>query len=301
MDKLGGLMKNMPKTALIFLTGAIAIGGIPPLNGFISEFLIYSGVLAGIKSTGLEQITLMILTFAGMSIIGGISILAFTKTFGTVFLGMPRQKLKNEPEEVSFIMLLPQYIIIAIMITIAFLPGFYIRITGVILSSFSFAEKNFDMTGVDGYISVMKNISIASAVFLVVTGIIFLIRRYITSGDSELYSATWGCGYQAPDSGMQYTGKSFSKSFGKLMNFVLVEKKGYKEIDRVEIFPVSRKYRSFYLDIFESRIIDPVLILVRRFINLFQFIQNGRIQAYVIYGIVFILVIFLGTVLNIWQ
>jgi hydrogenase-4 component B len=301
MDKLGGLMKIMPKTALIFLTGAIAIGGIPPLNGFISEFLIYSGILAGIKSTGLEQITLMILTFAGMSIIGGISILAFTKTFGTIFLGMPRQKLKHEPEEVSFIMLLPQYIIIAIMIIIAFLPGFFIRITGVILSSFSFSGITFDMTGIDVYISVMRNISIASAVFLVVTGIIFLIRRYIASGYSEVYSATWGCGYQAPDPGMQYTGKSFSKSFGKLMNFLLIEKKGYKEIQRDEIFPASRKYRSFYLDIFESRIIDPVLILVRRFINLFQFIQNGRIQAYVIYGIVFILVIFLGTVLNIWQ
>ena len=87
MDKLGGLIKQMPKSSLIFLTGAIAIGGIPPLNGFISEFMIYCGILAGINSAGISQITLMILTFAGLSIIGGISILTFTKTFGTIFLG----------------------------------------------------------------------------------------------------------------------------------------------------------------------------------------------------------------------
>lgn len=301
MDKLGGLMKTMPRTSLIFLTGAIAIGGIPPLNGFISEFLIYCGILAGIKSAGLEQITLMILTFAGMSIVGGISILAFTKTFGTIFLGIPRQKLKHEPSEVSPIMLLPQYLIIALMLVIAFFPGVFIRISGMVLSSFSGSGLPSDIAGLKGYISVMNNISLASAIFLAVTFLIFLLRRFLTAGSSETYSSTWGCGYQAPDSGMQYTGKSFSKSFGKILNFILPEKKGYQEIQREEIFPSSREYRSYYLDIFETRIIDPLLILLRRFINLFQFVQNGRIQAYVIYGIVFILVIFLGTVLNIWH
>ena len=95
MDKLGGLIGKMPKTAGLFLTGAIAIGGIPPLNGFISEFLIYCGILTGINSSGIAQITLMIIAFAGMSIIGGISLLTFTKTFGTLFLGTPRQKIKH--------------------------------------------------------------------------------------------------------------------------------------------------------------------------------------------------------------
>jgi hydrogenase-4 component B len=59
--------------------------------------------------------------------------------------------------------------------------------------------------------------------------------------------------------------------------------------------------QEFYLDFIENKIIDPVILLLIRFINLFQFIQNGKIQAYVIYGIVFILAIFLGTVLNLWH
>jgi hydrogenase-4 component B len=300
MDKLGGLIKKMPKTAALFLTGAIAIGGIPPLNGFISEFMIYCGILNGINSAGIAQITLMILTFAGMSIIGGISILTFTKTFGTIFLGIPRQKLKYEPAEVSAMMLLPQYLIIAVMILIAFFPGYFVNLAGTVLNANTFANIGFKIADMDSYIVILKNISQASFIFLLVIGFVLVIRYVLAYRTKEIYSSTWGCGYPEPNERMQYTGKSFSKSFGKLLNFILIEKKGYKEIDRNETFPVSRKYRSSYLDLIEIRIIDPLILLITRFINAFQFIQNGRIQAYVIYGIVFILAIFIGTILYLW-
>jgi hydrogenase-4 component B len=300
MDRLGGLIKKMPQTAGLFLTGAIAIGGIPPLNGFISEFMIYCGILNGINSAGIAQITLMILTFAGMSIIGGISILTFTKTFGTIFLGIPRQKLKFEPGEVSAMMLLPQYLIIAAMISIAFFPGYFVNLAGTVLNTNTFPNIGFKIADMDSYLVILKNISLASIIFLTVIGFVLVIRYVLIARTKETFSSTWGCGYPSPNERMQYTGKSFSKSFGKLLNFVLIEKKGYKEIDRNETFPVSRKYRSFYLDFIEIRIIDPLILLITRFINMFQFIQNGRIQAYVIYGIVFILAIFIGTVLNLW-
>jgi len=298
MDKLGGLIKAMPKTSILFLTGAIAIGGIPPLNGFVSEFLIYCGILNGINSAGISQITLLILSFAGMSLIGGISILTFTKAFGTIFLGSPRQKLKHQPEEVSFLMLAPQYLIVVSMIFIAFFPGYFMNLLLTILNVRTFPGISFDMVVLQSYIEVMKNISISSAIFLVVIALVFLIRWLLSGKAEEKYSQTWGCGYTAPNNRMQYTGKSFSKSFGKLLNFMLIEKKGYKEITREETFPEIRKYRSYYLDFFEERIIDPVIFVITRFINLFQFIQNGKIQVYVIYGIVFILTIFLFTVFN---
>ncbi len=301
MDKLGGLIGKMPKTAGLFLTGAIAIGGIPPLNGFISEFLIYCGILTGINSSGIAQITLMIIAFAGMSIIGGISLLTFTKTFGTLFLGTPRQKIKHHPEEVPLMMLLPQYLIVIAMVSIAFFPGFYVELAGSVLNGFTYQGINLNIGDLHGYMTVMKNISLASVIFLSVIILVFILRRILIKGTEQKIASTWGCGYLAPNVRMQYTGKSFSKSFGKLLNFMLIEKKGYKEISRNETFPQSRKYRSFYLDIIETKVIDPGISLISRFINLFQFIQNGKIQAYVIYGIVFILAIFIGTVLNLWH
>lgn len=301
MDKLGGIIRTMPRTALLFLTGAIAIGGIPPLNGFISEFLIYCGILNGINSTGISLITLMIITFAGLSMIGGISLLTFTKTFGTIFLGAPRQELKHDPVEVSALMLIPQYLIVIAMFLIAFLPGYFIQIVGTILNNNTFPGITFNMADLSGYISVMKNISLASAILIGIIILVFFIRWIITRTSEEKYSPTWGCGYIAPNVRMQYTGKSFSKSFGKLFNFVMIEKKGYDEIKNDETFPDSRKYHSFYLDIVEAKIIDPALQLITRFIDMFQFVQNGKIQAYVIYGIVFILAIFIGTILNFFK
>jgi formate hydrogenlyase subunit 3/multisubunit Na+/H+ antiporter MnhD subunit len=301
MDKLGGIIKRMPKTAMMFLIGAIAIGGIPPFNGFISEFLIYCGLFRGIGSAGIDQITLMILTFAGMSIIGGISILTFSKTFGTIFLGSPRHELKHEPKEVCNLMLFPQYLIVIVMIIIAFFPSYFISIIVTILNTSLFNNISFNINDLNGYLLVMKNISMASLIFLALTGLLFLIKALVVRKAEENYSSTWGCGYSAPNVRMQYTGKSFSKTFGKLLNFMLIEKKGYAEIEHNETFPVSRKYSSFYIDIFESKIIDPVLLWITKFIDLFQFIQNGKVQAYVIYGIVFILSIFFGTVLNFWH
>ena len=169
MDKLGGLIKTMPKTSMIFLTGAIAIGGIPPLNGFISEFLIYCGILKGINSDGIAQITLMILTLAGMSLIGGISIITFTKTFSTIFLGTPRQKLKHEPSEVSLLMLIPQYIIIAFMASIAFFPAFYINLLSMVLHKEIFPNISLNIIDMQKYVMVLKSISASSVIFILVT------------------------------------------------------------------------------------------------------------------------------------
>src|SRR5665213_2432400 len=82
MEKLGGLISDMPQTALFFLVGGIAIGGLPPFNGFVSEFLLYYAILAGIKSIGVAYITLMVFSLAGLALMGGISMLTFTKGFG---------------------------------------------------------------------------------------------------------------------------------------------------------------------------------------------------------------------------
>lgn len=298
MDKLGGIIKFMPKTGLMFLIGALAIGGIPPFNGFISEFLIYCGILKGMGSEGVAQTTLMISAFAGLSLIGGISILTFTKTFSAIFLGVPRQTLHSEPKETSVVMLIPMYIIVILMLTVALFPTFFLNIMGIVLGRASMADiNNID---IKNYVSMLSEISKASFIFIGLTILLFLLKRLITRKAEVTYSSTWGCAYTSPNRKMQYTGKSFSKSFGKILNFIIIEKKGYSEIDRTDTFPEERKYSSYYLDFFETKIIDPFLNLIFRFINIFQFIQNGKIQAYVLYGILFIIAIFIGTVLNFW-
>ena len=136
MEKLGGLVHSMPQTAMFFLIGGMAIGGLPPFNGFVSEFLLYSGILLGIKSIGITYITLMIFSLAGLALIGGISMLTFTKSFGTIFLGNPRTHLHQQPREVTLGMRLPQYFILIIMLSIGLFPQFYFSVVNEIVLRF---------------------------------------------------------------------------------------------------------------------------------------------------------------------
>jgi NADH:ubiquinone oxidoreductase subunit 5 (subunit L)/multisubunit Na+/H+ antiporter MnhA subunit len=299
MEKLGGLIKSMPRTAVLFLIGAIAIGGMPPFNGFISEFLIYSGLIEGIKLQGMTQLILMVLTFAGLSVIGGLSILTFTKSFGTIFLGNQRQPLQHKPHEVSTVMLIPQYIIIIVMLSVAVFPQIYLQVVGNILSSLS---KNMLVpypVQFTGYISIMQSISIYSLLFIGIIVLILGIRAITLRGRSLITGPTWGCGYTAPTSRIQYTGKSFSKSLSKMFNFLVIERKQYEELEAGEIFPKPKKYISHYHDFFEFRVIHVVTNRLVYGANYFKFIQNGRIQSYVLYGIIFILTIFILTIFNI--
>lgn len=299
MEKLGGLIKSMPRTAVLFMIGAIAIGGIPPFNGFISEFLIYSGLIEGLKLQNMTQIIIMVLTFAGLSVIGGLSILTFTKTFGTIFLGNQRQPLPHKPHEVSSLMLIPQYCIIFMMLSVAVFPQLYLQVIGNILSGMANSSPVPVPAEFTGYISVMRSISLYSLLFIGVIACFWGIRSLILKDRTQVTGATWGCGYTAPTSRIQYTGKSFSKSLSKMFNFLVIERKQYEELKAGEIFPTDKKYTSHYHDFFELRVIRVVTNQLIYGANYFKFIQNGRVQSYVLYGIVFILAILLLTIFNI--
>ncbi|MFA5418504.1 MAG: proton-conducting transporter membrane subunit [Bacteroidales bacterium] len=302
MERLGGLIKSMPQTAIIFLIGAIAIAGIPPFNGFVSEFVIYSGLIEGLKSDNINLISLLILSFAGLSLMGGLSILTFTKSFGTLFLGNERETLPHQPHEVTRIMLLPQYLIIAVMLSVAFVPQWYLAIVGNLLSGMALVShpivQGFDVSTLAGYSTTLSQISLYSLLFIAVIGLFWMIRQFAQKSKSIVMGNTWGCAYIAPNNRMQYTGKSYSKPLVKRFSFMLIEKKRYPEIIAGEIFPQTRKYSSHYLDFIEHYIIDNAIRLLLTIVNYFKFIQNGRVQSYVMYGIVFILTIFVLTLLN---
>jgi formate hydrogenlyase subunit 3/multisubunit Na+/H+ antiporter MnhD subunit len=299
MEKLGGLIKQMPRTAVVFLIAAIGICGLPPFNGFISEFLIYSGLIEGVKLHSTNEMILFSVGLAGLSVIGGLSILTFTKGFGTVFLGNARKKLAVKPKEVSQQMLIPQYFGIVLMLSIAIFPQLYLQVIGNVISGMN---KNIVVpqpAEFGNYISIMQQISWYSILFIGVIMGIWGVRALLLRGREQVIRTTWSCGYSAPTSKIQYTGKSFSKTLSKTFNFIVIERKQYEELKSGEIFPKTRKHSSHYHDFFEFRFIHVITNQLIYAANYFKFIQNGRIQSYVLYGIVFILFIFILTAFNI--
>ena len=298
MEKLGGLIKTMPQTGLFFLIGGMAIGGLPPFNGFVSEFILYVGMLMGIKSLAVAYATLIIFSIAGLALIGGISMVTFTKVFGTIFLGNPRTQLHHQPREVSWAMRLPQYFILAVMLSVGLFPGFYLsaasHVATVFLPGISSLDSVIPLTLMNSIAATGK----FALLFLLLIITILLIRKKISTKYAAAAGATWVCGYPAPTARMQYTGKSFSKSLGKLFNFIVLEKKKYKEIPINEIFPKKRKHASHYKDLFEIKILNVILDRLLFSLNYFKFIQNGNIQLYILYGVFFAVLVFLGTIFN---
>ena len=296
MEKLGGLIKSMPQTAFLFLMGALAIGGLPPFNGFVSEFILYNGFLNGIKLSGIPFSTLMISSLAGLALIGGISMITFTKSFGTIFLGHPRTHLHEDPKEIALSMRIPQYCIVVLMLSVGLFPQFYFSIVNKIVLKLVPVVFTGDALLSDSLLNSISAIGKFSMLFIVLLIVVYMIRNSFTKKRKSIIRITWGCGYPAPNTRMQYTGKSFSKSLGKLLDFLLIEKKKYKEISIHEIFPNARKHSSHYNDFFEKIFINPALGRLIYAMNYFRFIQNGRLQIYMLYGILFIVLIFLATV-----
>lgn len=298
IEKLGGLISKMPQTAFFFLAGALAIGGLPPFNGFVSEFLLYSGFLTGMKTSSFYLSILMMLSLAGLAMIGGLSLLAFTKNFGVIFLGSVREPSRHEPKEVSFLMRLPQFLIVGVMLSIGLFPQFYVGAAAHLSNSVFPVTRIPDAEAIAALPPCMANIGMYSLLFLGLLAVIVVVRNNRTAAHPSEINATWGCGYVAPNSRMQYTGKSFSKTLGKLLGFVVAEKKNYVEITPGEIFPKERGYSSHYADFFENSLIGKLTERLVSGMNFFQFIQNGRIQYYMLYGVLFILLIFFATFFN---
>ncbi|MEI8086410.1 MAG: proton-conducting transporter membrane subunit [Paludibacter sp.] len=299
MEILGGLIKKMPRTAFVYLMAAIGICGLPPFNGFVSEFLIYSGLIEGVKLYHPNEMILLSVSLAAMSVIGGLSIMTFTKSFGTVFLGKARKEFSAEPKEVSLQMLLPQYAIIAIMISVALVPQFYLQIVGNVIAGLT---KNIVIpppVAFTNYISIVESISLYSILLICIIFVFWRIRIFMLNEKTQVTHTTWQNGYLSASSKMQYTGKSFTKTLSKTFNFIVIERKQYEELNKGEVFPKERKHASHYHDFFEFRFIHVISNQLIYAANYFKFIQNGRVQSYVLYGIAFIITIFVLTFLNI--
>ena len=120
-------MKKMPYTAFLFLIGSLAICGLPPFNGFISEYLIYMGMFKSLSAANLFQSMLILGTIVGLSLIGGLAIFCFTKAFGIAFLGEPRSEHASSASEVGKNMIFPQYITVVFILLIGLGSGLIVK------------------------------------------------------------------------------------------------------------------------------------------------------------------------------
>jgi len=289
IEKLGGLGKRMPHTTFLFLIAALAICGLPPFNGFVSEFLIYSGMFTGLHGSDIALLSSIVCGLFGLALIGGLALLCFTKAFGSVFLGTPRHHFQHTSGEAGFGKLIPMYAVVILIMAIGLFPKAFIEALSKPLALFTHDTPFTIQPGILPVTEALSMIGICAMGFLLLAGLIYLIRRRMTINKPKNFNTTWGCGYVAPTAKMQYTASSFMRAYRKLAEPFLSIHKKKKEI--TEIFPKTGGQETHPYDKVEEWFIDYPLRLLKSFFNRFIFLQNGNLQFYILYGVVFILLV----------
>ncbi len=229
MEKLGGLARLMPWTAVGFLLGGVAISALPPLNGFTSEFLIYSGLYTGEPIAVWAKVALGVFG-AVLAFVGAVSALSITRAFGVVFLGGPRDASVHAPSEVSRWMLLPMGVHAVGVVVLGVLPGLGFLLvrapTALALAALPAASADVLQPLADA----LARIGAISGTLTVVVGAGIWLRTRTTRRPSTppVAVGTWGCAYGAPNARMQYTGSSFASDFSARFSAVMVTLKRQK-------------------------------------------------------------------------
>ena len=288
IEILGGLIKSMPISAVLFLVGSVAICGLPPFNGFISEFLIYFGMLKGLTINSFFALTVIMFSIAGLALVGTMAILCFTKAFSIIFLGMPRSEAAEHVDsDTGASMILPMSFLAALTLLIGVFPqyvfAFLIQPTSVL--------TGVHITLSTEPVEIMHQIAIIALVFLVVCAGICIMRIKLNNQKIEMHQ-TWGCGYDRPNNRMQYSASSYANPFLTMLRPLF--KKVYDIKKPKKLFPTSAHFSLHIDDIEEAYLINPLVKFDEWFLSKFEKIQSGNMQDYIKYGLIFLILLLAG-------
>jgi hydrogenase-4 component B len=287
IDHLGGLLKRMPWTGATFLIGAVAISGLPPLNGFVSEFLVYVGSFKGAASLGGGIAVSLLFVIAGLALIGGLATACFTKAFGIVFLGEARSEHPRHAQEAGRSMVIPMVVLAGGCFAVGLLGFLIIQAMPAVLAGFSASAgvAGLDPAAIQAEAwassAYLRAIALGACIILVLTGLIALLRRWLLSGREVGETGTWDCGYARPTERMQYTASSFAQP---ILDFFNIFQSGWKRLKAPKgYFPVTASFETEALDTSREKVYRPIFEAVERFLSKLRVMQHGRIQLYVLY------------------
>lgn len=286
IEALGGLLKKMPVSGFCFLIGAAAISGLPPLNGFISEFLIYLASLKSIFGSSWTVLaSLSIIT--ALAVIGGLAVACFTKAFGIVFLGEPRsahcETAQEPPAAMQSAMIILAAGCIAIGLAapaiIVLFPSILVEITG--FSSLSIQEN------IAAAITPLEYIISISLCLLMVLLVFVILRRELLSKRKVEKGLTWDCGYAQPAARMQYSASSFAQPLTDFFGAVLKTRKHSPQLK--EYFPTRAFFATETPDIFQRTIYRWLSEWTSRMARRCRWFQHGHLQFYILYILISLL------------
>jgi hydrogenase-4 component B len=281
LEELGGLLKPMKWTGTAFLIGSAAIVGLPPLNGFVSEFLLLTSGFVAVAHPLAAIATAGLIVIVVMGLISGLAAACFAKAFGIVFLGSPRSAEAAEAHEAARPMTAAMAFLAALCIVIGLAaPAVVAASAGVVATA-----TGMSVGAVADQLAIvtraLTGTVIVFAILIVFGALAWGLRARRPAGAAIPRRPVWGCGYLFPSPRMQYTASSFAQPLVTQFHLfvrnreALVPPKGY--------FPVASSYSSDSGDPFLRLLFAPTFRWFDRMATRLKLIQHGHIHVYVLY------------------
>lgn len=288
IDRMGGLARFMPYTAILFLIGAVAICGLPPLNGFISELLIYLGIFNTIGIGEGPSWTAAVLVAPFLAIIGALAVACFVKVYGTMFLGEPRSRFSTELRESPPSMILPMGILAICCATIGLFPTVSIPILERAITVWSLGTISPGQVFVS--FAPLFWVSVMAVALTTVAAISYVLLQSRIRAQ-VLAAGTWDCGYAAVTPRMQYTGTSIAQMLVSFFSWALRPQMHRPDVQG--FFPQTKNFKSHVGDSVLDHVILPFFQAGERFLAWFRTIHQGLVQQHILYILVTVLILLL--------
>jgi hydrogenase-4 component B len=274
LDALGGIAKTMPATTLCFVVGAVAIVGLPPLNGFVSEFLVYSGLLRIAVAADGGLWLLAALAVPALALVGGLALACFAKVIGSIFLGTPRHQSVTDRADAPRAMLAPMVGLAAACAAIGIAP--FALASGLsAASAVVLGRSEAPLDAPFGAITVVALATLTPCALLALALRVRLGRAQLDAG------VTWDCGYAAPSARMQYSASSFAEPLVRALSFALLPRARAPQL--AAVFPGPGVFHSEVVDAVLDRLLVPAARAIADAAGRLRPLQRGSIHAYLLY------------------
>jgi hydrogenase-4 component B len=301
IEEFGGLLRRMPWTALFFVVGAIAISGLPPLNGFASEWLTFQAFLFGFREFG-EPLVHLLFPVAGavLALTTALAAACFVKAFGITFLALPRTPAAGGATESRPVMLVPQAFLAVVCIALGVFPGVVLQTLAGVMSSLPGLEPPAGMmhgglwmaSGLESFDHAMPAALGAALLAGLAVARLLTIRRHAAARRAP----TWGCGGELT-ARTEYTATAFSKPLMMIFRAVYRPARQVDALADVSpYFPREVRYRAEIEPTFERHVYGPLLRGVLRVADGMKLLQAGSLHAYLAYVIALVV----SLVLLVW-
>jgi formate hydrogenlyase subunit 3/multisubunit Na+/H+ antiporter MnhD subunit len=291
LDRLGGLFKRMPATGIAFLIGAAAICGLPPLNGFVSEVMMYIGAFSGAAHAPVHTAVACAFAIASLALISGLAAACFAKAFGIVFLGAPRSTPAAQAHEVSGAMRVPMAALAALCLLIGVAAPAALAMVLPAVQYVAGVALDAPRQSAQELARLLMGIAGGTWLLIAATLLVVLLRRALLARRTVTATVTWDCGYARPTARMQYTASGFTQPFIEPLARVTGTER-HAQLPTT-LFPTTARYATHTPDTFRARVFTPLLRAGIRMAQPLQRLQHGNVQLYILYIAVTLIVLLL--------